>query len=115
MVAERVNHRPRSIAVNSVAWLLEGIGRQHPGRVGAPEITRWRPLQSWYLTDMGTGYWFKPKSFGYGATPVTWRGWAWTLGNLGCPLCLALPVGDLRVFGSSQVYFCWSTVTYATI
>ncbi len=21
-------------------------------------------------------YWFKPKKYGYGATPVTWRGWA---------------------------------------
>ena len=21
-------------------------------------------------------YWFKPKSFGYGATPTTWEGWA---------------------------------------
>ena len=21
-------------------------------------------------------YWFKPKRFGYGATPITWEGWA---------------------------------------
>ncbi len=21
-------------------------------------------------------YWFKPKKYGYGATPVTWQGWA---------------------------------------
>ncbi len=21
------------------------------------------------------GYWFKPKAFGYGATPATWQGW----------------------------------------
>jgi len=26
------------------------------------------------------GYWFVPKRFGYGATPVTWQGWAVTLG-----------------------------------
>ena len=26
-----------------------------------------------------TQYWFKPKSYGYGATPVTWQGWAVTL------------------------------------
>jgi len=26
-----------------------------------------------------TQYWFKPKSYGYGATPVTWEGWAVTL------------------------------------
>jgi hypothetical protein len=27
-----------------------------------------------------TAYWFKPKRYGYGATPVTWQGWAVTLG-----------------------------------
>ena len=26
------------------------------------------------------GYWFVPKRFGYGATPVTWQGWAVILG-----------------------------------
>ncbi len=24
-------------------------------------------------------YWFKPKTYGYGATPVTWEGWAVTV------------------------------------
>lgn len=24
----------------------------------------------------GKGYWFVPRMFGYGATPVTWQGWA---------------------------------------
>ena len=23
-----------------------------------------------------SGYWFKPKTFGYGATPSNWKGWA---------------------------------------
>ena len=27
-----------------------------------------------------TTYWFKPKRYGYGATPVTWQGWALILG-----------------------------------
>jgi len=26
-------------------------------------------------------YWFRPKQYGYGATPVTWQGWAITLGS----------------------------------
>jgi hypothetical protein len=30
---------------------------------------------------MSEKYWFRPKSFGYGATPVTWQGWALTLGS----------------------------------
>ena len=25
---------------------------------------------------MSHEYWFKPKTFGYGATPTTWEGWA---------------------------------------
>jgi hypothetical protein len=27
-------------------------------------------------------YWFKPKRYGYGATPVTWQGWAFTFGTV---------------------------------
>jgi ABC-type sugar transport system permease subunit len=27
-------------------------------------------------------YWFRPKSFGYGATPVTWEGWLVTLSSV---------------------------------
>jgi hypothetical protein len=29
-----------------------------------------------------TIYWFRPKQYGYGATPVTWQGWAITLGSV---------------------------------
>jgi hypothetical protein len=28
---------------------------------------------------MTARYWFRPKQYGYGATPVTWEGWACTL------------------------------------
>ncbi len=27
-----------------------------------------------------TRYWFRPKRYGYGATPTTWEGWAVTFG-----------------------------------
>ena len=27
-------------------------------------------------------YWFRPKRYGYGATPVTWQGWAVTLATV---------------------------------
>ncbi|MGB7037529.1 MAG: hypothetical protein WBD71_18625 [Xanthobacteraceae bacterium] len=37
-----------------------------------------------------TAYWFKPKRYGYGATPVTWQGWAVTLGTV-----LIMVVGSL--------------------
>jgi hypothetical protein len=26
-------------------------------------------------------YWFRPKTYGYGVTPVTWEGWAVTFGT----------------------------------
>ncbi len=31
---------------------------------------------------MTTTYWFKPKRYGWGATPVTWQGWAVTIGTV---------------------------------
>jgi hypothetical protein len=27
-------------------------------------------------------YWFKPREYGYGVTPVTWEGWALTIGTM---------------------------------
>jgi hypothetical protein len=27
-------------------------------------------------------YWFRPKRYGYGATPVTWQGWALTFAGV---------------------------------
>jgi hypothetical protein len=29
-----------------------------------------------------TTYWFRPKRYGYGATPITWEGWALTLATV---------------------------------
>jgi hypothetical protein len=44
-------------------------------------------------------YWFKPKRYGYGATPVTWQGWAVTVGTVlamvAVSLCLRLTVKSL--------------------
>ena len=31
---------------------------------------------------MSNRYWFRPKSFGYGWTPISWEGWAVTLGSM---------------------------------
>lgn len=41
-----------------------------------------------------SGYWFAPKLLGYGATPVTWQGWALTLGFA------ALLIVDVRFVGN---------------
>ncbi len=29
-----------------------------------------------------TEYWFKPRRFGYGVTPITWQGWLVTVASL---------------------------------
>jgi hypothetical protein len=34
-------------------------------------------IRRWY--QVREGYWFTPKLFGIGATPVTWQGWVLTL------------------------------------
>jgi hypothetical protein len=34
--------------------------------------------------------WFKPKRYGYGATPVTWQGWVVTLGTVLAMLAVSL-------------------------
>jgi len=34
-------------------------------------------LRHWY--QVREGYWFAPKRFGLGATPVTWQGWLLTI------------------------------------
>ncbi len=35
-------------------------------------------------------FWFKPKRYGYGATPITWEGWLLVLGFIGVVFLLAL-------------------------
>ena len=37
-------------------------------------VGRWIPATSAGMTS----YWFKPKTYGYGATPSNWKGWAAT-------------------------------------
>ena len=37
--------------------------------------------------------WFVPKRYGWGATPVTWQGWALTIGFV------LIGIADVRLFG----------------
>jgi uncharacterized membrane protein YbhN (UPF0104 family) len=41
-------------------------------------------------------YWFRPKRYGYGATPVTWQGWLVTLGSV---VVIVGAAGLVAVFG----------------
>lgn len=60
------------------------------------------------------GYWFAPKLFGWGATPVTWQGWAIVIGYAVAIMAVArllpgvpakLIVGSLLT--ASLLYVCW--------
>jgi hypothetical protein len=50
-------------------------------------------------------YWFKPKRYGYGATPVTWEGWA-LLGLYGAVMVFAIAMlsADGRTPSGSLAY-----------
>jgi len=37
-----------------------------------------------------TAYWFKPKRYGYGATPTTWQGWALILAVVAAMVAISL-------------------------
>jgi hypothetical protein len=46
--------------------------------------------------------WFVPKRYGYGATPITWQGWALTFGFVLITIGLALALGrhPLQLFAA---------------
>ena len=60
------------------------------------------------------GYWFAPKMFGLGATPVTWQGWALLVGFVAAVLAVvASPIGDVAkgivvaVLIATLIYISW--------
>jgi len=46
--------------------------------------------------------WFVPKRYGYGATPITWQGWALTFGFVAVTMALAVLLGrhPLQLFAA---------------
>ena len=50
----------------------------------------WRKILAWYHARGDV--WFVPKMFGFGATPVTWQGWAMVLGFVALEMTLALSI-----------------------
>ncbi len=53
-------------------------------------------------------YWFKPKRYGYGATPVTWQGWAVTVATLlaivAVSICLRLTAKSLWTLAALLIF-----------
>jgi uncharacterized membrane protein AbrB (regulator of aidB expression) len=68
---------------------------------------------------MGNEFWFRPKTFGYGATPTTWQGWAVIAGYglviLGCVAAMYLRKESLPTIASSIVIMIVATVTMVAV
>lgn len=58
-----------------------------------------------------TTYWFRPKRFGYGATPSTWQGWLFTaaifVGTIACVELARrnMTVDPLRITDAAAFWF----------
>jgi hypothetical protein len=57
---------------------------------------------------MTARYWFKPKEYGYGAVPVTWEGWAFTL-------LVLVAAASGYVFGGGVVPSAMAIVVWAMV
>ena len=53
-------------------------------------------------------FWFRPKTYGYGATPVTWEGWALAAGYL--IFVLVISLGLLGREPSARDVILWAAV-----
>ena len=59
---------------------------------------------------MAGPYWFKPKRFGYGATPSTWQGWVSVL------VFVIVMIGlSAALLGSSPGIAAWAAWTVLTL
>ncbi len=56
-----------------------------------------------------TTYWFRPKRYGYGATPSTWQGWAFIAAVV---IVMVMASWLLNVFGHGNP---WSWLAVAAI
>ncbi len=59
-----------------------------------------------------TEYWFKPKRYGYGATPITWQGWVLALA---APLSIMAAMVAMAVFGGGADAMNWLMVVAVAI
>lgn len=64
-------------------------------------------------------FWFKPKSFGYGATPTTWEGWAvvaaYALLVLACAVATTTHKGSLPTFVVSMGIIAIATIALIVV
>jgi signal transduction histidine kinase len=68
---------------------------------------------------MTNEFWFKPKTFGYGAVPTTWEGWALTGVYVAivsaCVVAMMVRKGSISTFVSSIAVIAVSTIVLIVV
>jgi len=60
-----------------------------------------------------TEYWFKPKNYGYGATPITWQGWVVTLAVAVVVAGSAFAMNLLVDISNTVAWLLWAAIVAA--
>ena len=55
-------------------------------------------------------FWFKPKTFGYGASPIAWQGWALVAGYM-----VAVAAMTILLVRSEKGFAAWTTWVLAMV
>ena len=60
-------------------------------------------------------YWFRPRRYGYGATPVTWEGWALTVAVAAIVAISVVAMNLLADRANFAVWIAWATIIAAVV
>jgi hypothetical protein len=60
-------------------------------------------------------YWFKPRRYGYGATPVTWEGWALTVAVAAIVAISVVAMNLLADRANFAVWIAWAAIIAAMV
>jgi hypothetical protein len=62
-----------------------------------------------------TQYWFRPKRYGYGATPTTWEGWAIVLGFAALMTASVIVMNRFAGVANPAGWLIWAVVVAAGV
>jgi hypothetical protein len=60
-------------------------------------------------------YWFRPRRYGYGATPVTWEGWALTVAVAAIVAISVVAMNLLADRANFAVWIAWAAIIAAVV
>ncbi|HET8544323.1 MAG TPA: hypothetical protein VFL68_07440 [Pseudolabrys sp.] len=60
-------------------------------------------------------YWFRPRRYGYGATPVTWEGWALTVAVAAVVAISVVAMNLLADRANFAVWIAWAAIIAAVV